>query len=211
MKQFIDKIKNKEELSFEESKTAFELLMGGKANELEIFDFLTLLSAKGEVSNEIVDCVFKSPIQLVANETYTIWTVCGDSATGARGSQDDAEDNEVHVSGNDGTAFTFRRAENINNDKSPPDDDDNNNDTTHIPLIPQVHKEIPSQIVIKNSMLLRKHTESLSSLRDKYIKKRMKKHIIINTTFGSKQFVDMLVKKKRTNIDMTDTDKNGEV
>ena len=86
--------------------------------------------------------------------------------------------------------------ENINNDKSPPDDDDdNNNDTTHIPLIPQVHKEIPSQIVIKNSMLLRKHTESLSSLRDKYIKKRMKKHIIINTTFGSKQFVDMLVKK----------------
>ena len=101
--------------------------------------------------------------------------------------------------------------ENINNDKSPPDDDDNNNDTTHIPLIPQVHKEIPSQIVIRNSMLLRKHTESLSSLRDKYIKKRMKKHIIINTTFGSKQFVDMLVKKKRTSIDMTDTDKNGEV
>ncbi len=53
MKQFIDKIKNKEDLSFEESKTAFELLMEGKANEQEIFDFLTLLSSKGEVSNEI--------------------------------------------------------------------------------------------------------------------------------------------------------------
>ena len=53
MKQFIDKIRNKEDLSFEESKTAFELLMEGKANEQEIFDFLTLLSAKGEVSNEI--------------------------------------------------------------------------------------------------------------------------------------------------------------
>ena len=53
MKQFIDKIKNKDDLSFEESKSAFELLMEGKANEQEIFDFLTLLSAKGEVSNEI--------------------------------------------------------------------------------------------------------------------------------------------------------------
>ena len=44
MKQFIDKIKNKDDLSFEESKSAFELLMEGKANEQEIFDFLTLLS-----------------------------------------------------------------------------------------------------------------------------------------------------------------------
>ena len=33
MKQFIDKIKNKDDLSFEESKAAFELLMEGKANE----------------------------------------------------------------------------------------------------------------------------------------------------------------------------------
>ena len=58
MKQFIDKIRNKEDLSFEESKTAFELLMDGKANEQEIFDFLTLLSAKGEVSNEIAGGVY---------------------------------------------------------------------------------------------------------------------------------------------------------
>ena len=58
MKQFIDKIRNKEDLSFEESKTAFELLMEGKANEQEIFDFLTLLSAKGEVSNEIAGGVY---------------------------------------------------------------------------------------------------------------------------------------------------------
>ncbi len=28
MKQFLDKIKNKEDLSFEESKAAFKLLMG---------------------------------------------------------------------------------------------------------------------------------------------------------------------------------------
>ena len=58
MKQFIDKIKNKDDLSFEESKKAFELLMEGKANEQEIFDFLTLLSAKGEVSNEIAGGVY---------------------------------------------------------------------------------------------------------------------------------------------------------
>ena len=58
MKQFIDKVKNKEDLSFEESKAAFKLLMEGKANEQEIFDFLTLLSIKGEVSNEIAGGVY---------------------------------------------------------------------------------------------------------------------------------------------------------
>ena len=53
MKQFIEKIKKKENLTFDESKSAFELLMDGKAEEQEIFDFLTLLSAKGEASDEI--------------------------------------------------------------------------------------------------------------------------------------------------------------
>ena len=58
MKQFLDKIKNKENLSFDESKTAFELLMEGKAKDQEIFNFLTLLSAKGESSDEIAGGVF---------------------------------------------------------------------------------------------------------------------------------------------------------
>ena len=58
MKQFIEKIKNKKNLSFEESKAAFELLMEGKAEEQEIFDFLTILSAKGESSDEIAGGVF---------------------------------------------------------------------------------------------------------------------------------------------------------
>ena len=58
MKQFIKKIKNKENLSFDESKAAFELLMEGKAEEPEIFDFLTLLSTKGETSDEIAGGVF---------------------------------------------------------------------------------------------------------------------------------------------------------
>ena len=58
MKQFIEKIKKKENLSFEESKKAFELLMEGKAKDQEIFDFLTLLSIKGEVSEEIAGGVY---------------------------------------------------------------------------------------------------------------------------------------------------------
>jgi anthranilate phosphoribosyltransferase len=58
MKQFIEKIKNKENLSFDESKAAFELLMGGKAEDQEIFDFLTLLSTKGEASDEVAGGVY---------------------------------------------------------------------------------------------------------------------------------------------------------
>ena len=58
MKKFIKKIKNKENLSFDESKAAFELLMEGKADDQEIFDFLTLLSVKGESSDEIAGGVY---------------------------------------------------------------------------------------------------------------------------------------------------------
>ena len=58
MKHFIEKIKNKENLSFEESKAAFKLLMEGKVNEQDIFDFLTFLSAKGEASDEIAAGVY---------------------------------------------------------------------------------------------------------------------------------------------------------
>ena len=53
MKNFIEKLKNREDLSFDESKIAFEILMEGKASEQEIYDFLTQLSSKGEVSDEI--------------------------------------------------------------------------------------------------------------------------------------------------------------
>ena len=58
MKHFIEKIKNKEDLSFEESKVAFKLLMEGKVNEQDIFEFLTFLSAKGEASDEIAGGVY---------------------------------------------------------------------------------------------------------------------------------------------------------
>ena len=58
MKHFIEKIKNKKNLSFNESKAAFKLLMEGKVNEKDIFDFLTFLSAKGEASDEIAGGVY---------------------------------------------------------------------------------------------------------------------------------------------------------
>ena len=58
MKKFLEKLKNKQDLSFNESKAAFEILMEGKASEGEIFDFLTLLSGKGEVSDEIAGGVY---------------------------------------------------------------------------------------------------------------------------------------------------------
>ena len=58
MEQILDKLRNKIDLSFEESKSAFELLMTGQANEEQIYDFLTLLSDKGEVSDEIAGGVY---------------------------------------------------------------------------------------------------------------------------------------------------------
>ena len=58
MKKFLEKLKNKQDLSFNESKAAFEILMEGKASEDEIFEFLTLLSAKGEVSDEVAGGVY---------------------------------------------------------------------------------------------------------------------------------------------------------
>ena len=58
MKIYIDKLRNNQDLSFDESKSAFEILMNGKASDDEIFDFLTLLSAKGEVSDEVAGGVY---------------------------------------------------------------------------------------------------------------------------------------------------------
>jgi len=58
VKNFINKLKNKENLSFDESKNAFQILMEGKASENEIYDFLTFLSIKGEISDEIAGGVY---------------------------------------------------------------------------------------------------------------------------------------------------------
>ena len=58
MEKFLNKLNNKQNLTFDESKEAFEILMNGKASDQEIYDFLTLLSTKGEVSDEIAGGVY---------------------------------------------------------------------------------------------------------------------------------------------------------
>ena len=58
MDKILEKLRNKKDLSFEESKSAFELLMTGQANDDQIYDFLTSLSDKGEVSDEIAGGVY---------------------------------------------------------------------------------------------------------------------------------------------------------
>ncbi len=58
MEKFLKKLKNKENLSFDESKEAFEILMDGKASDQEIYDFLIFLSDKGEVSDELAGGVY---------------------------------------------------------------------------------------------------------------------------------------------------------
>ncbi len=58
MEKFLNKLKNEESLNFEESKSAFESMMSGKVKEEDIYDFLTLSSAKGETSDEIAGGVY---------------------------------------------------------------------------------------------------------------------------------------------------------
>ena len=58
MKETLEKLKDKQNLSFEESKKAFLHIMEGKASDEEIYNFLTLLSEKGEVANEIAGGVY---------------------------------------------------------------------------------------------------------------------------------------------------------
>ena len=58
MDQILKKLKNKENLSYEESKKAFSIIMEGKASDNQIYDFLSLLSEKGEVSDEIAGGVY---------------------------------------------------------------------------------------------------------------------------------------------------------
>ena len=58
MEKFLKKLKDKKNLNFEESKSAFESMMTGQVKENEIYDFLTLSSAKGETADEIAGGVY---------------------------------------------------------------------------------------------------------------------------------------------------------
>ena len=58
MIEILKKVKNKKNLTFDESKTAFSEIMSGKVNEEIIHDFLTFSSVKGETSYEIAGGVY---------------------------------------------------------------------------------------------------------------------------------------------------------
>ena len=58
MESSLKKLKEKTDLSFDETKDIFSKIMSGDASEIEIHDFLTLLSDKGEVSSEIAAGVY---------------------------------------------------------------------------------------------------------------------------------------------------------
>ncbi len=58
MDEIIKKLKNKQNLTFEESRLAFENMMTGKVKDEQIQDFLILSSEKGETSNEIAGGVY---------------------------------------------------------------------------------------------------------------------------------------------------------
>ena len=58
MDEIIKKLKNKQNLNFQESKSAFEKMMSGKIKEEQIYDFLISSSAKGETSDEIAGGVY---------------------------------------------------------------------------------------------------------------------------------------------------------
>jgi len=82
MKRFLEKLQNKQDLSFSESKAAFEILMQGKASDNEIFDFLTLLSEKGEVSNEIAGGVYVLRIKSKRVNVKDCVDTCGTGGDG---------------------------------------------------------------------------------------------------------------------------------
>ena len=58
MEKILKKLENKEDLSFDESVNAFETIMDRKANDQQMYDFLTLLSDKGEQASEIAGGVY---------------------------------------------------------------------------------------------------------------------------------------------------------
>ena len=58
MEEIIKKLKSKQDLNFEESKSAFESMMSGKIDEKQIIDFLSFSSEKGETSSEIAGGVY---------------------------------------------------------------------------------------------------------------------------------------------------------
>jgi len=63
MEKFLEKLKKKENLNFEESKSVFETIMSGQAKDDQIYDFLILLEISCEsdtisLITEVLDPIF---------------------------------------------------------------------------------------------------------------------------------------------------------
>ena len=58
MENILRKLADKKDLNFNESKLIFEQIMTGQVKDENIYRFLTLLSEKGETSDEIAGGVF---------------------------------------------------------------------------------------------------------------------------------------------------------
>ena len=58
MDEIIKKLKNRQNLTFEESKSVFENMMSGKVEDEQIYDFLISSSTKGETADEIAGGVY---------------------------------------------------------------------------------------------------------------------------------------------------------
>ena len=83
IEELINSIEKGKNLSFEESKTIFINIMGGKISEELIFKFLTSLSIKGETSDEIAGGVYvlrEKALKVKTNEN--IIDTCGTGGDG---------------------------------------------------------------------------------------------------------------------------------
>ncbi len=82
MKTILEKLKNKQNLNFDESKSVFEQIMTGKVGEKDLLNFLIYSSEKGETSEEIAGGVFvlrdKATKVKVSNETIDTCGTGGD-------------------------------------------------------------------------------------------------------------------------------------
>jgi len=79
MEKILEKLRKKENLNFEESKSVFEIIMSGHAKDEQIYDFLILLSDKGESPDEIAGGVFvlrnkAKPVNIEGNVIDTCGT-----------------------------------------------------------------------------------------------------------------------------------------
>ena len=77
MEKFLNKLKNKESLNFEESKSAFESMMSGKVKEEDIYDFLTLSSAKGETSAAAALLLSSFGVKVAKHGNKSVSSKCG--------------------------------------------------------------------------------------------------------------------------------------